>query len=46
MSDLMAIHINALLRLSKLIYFYIDKRNFPIESDELVCYAIVTREAL
>lgn len=45
MSDPMVIHVNTLLRLSNLIYFYIDKRKFLIEiSDLLVCCVIIMCE--
>ena len=41
MSDLLVINVNTLLRLSNLIYFYIDKRKILIECDSLVCYVII-----
>lgn len=45
LGDLTVIHVYTLLRLSNLIYFYIDKRKFLIEiCDLLVCCVIIICE--
>lgn len=42
MGDLGVIHVYTLLRLSYLIYFYIDKREFLIEIYDLLVCSVIT----